>query len=409
MEPTFPDDVEYLCCKMIGNNAGLSMIGGVDRKSLDENPLFARLIPIIKQYEELGRKNYFNDTIRALLRQPEKEYTLFREENGSWNFKPIAYNKHKVAGSDHPSAKWTVNNEFEAQPLKLRIEPLMSVKPFNDPGNVTIADFTESAKFISEDSAAGVSGGIKDSDEKSKDGGTADNFYAQSSGLSLREGSWIKIGKTFDPWLNLNKNQALGVWIKGDGNGQLLNFRIESPKYIAYGTHGDHFVKIDFKGWKYFELVEIESSEYSNYVWPDSGFYVYASYRTALDFRSIDKLQLWYNNLPAGKDVSCLVGPVKAIPLVTCVIENPSITVGEEKIVFPVKMESGMYLEFKSPADCKLFGSKGEFIKDIPVPGKVPVLNPGKNEISFSCDTPTGIKPRVQVTVINEGIPLKNK
>src|ERR1035437_8286538 len=83
----------------------------------------------------------------------------------------------------------------------------------------------------------------------------AGNFYAHSSGLSPREGSWIKIGKTFDPWLNLDKNQALGVWIKRDGNGQLLNFRIESPKHIAYGTHGDHFVKIDFKGWRYFELV----------------------------------------------------------------------------------------------------------------------------------------------------------
>jgi len=409
MEPTFPDDVEYLCCKMLGNNAGLSMLGGVDKKSLDANPLFARLIPIIKQYEELGHKNYFNDTIRALLRQPGKEYTLVKEGNGGWNFKPIEYHKHKVTGLDHPLTKWTVNNEFDAQPVKLRIEPLMSVKPFNDRDNITIADFSESGKFNNADSAAGVSGGIKKSNERSKGGEATGNFYAQSTGRSPREGSWVKIGKTFDPWLNLEKNKALGVWIKGDGNGQLLNFRIESPKYIAYGTHGDHFVKIDFKGWKYFELVEIESSEYSNYIWPDSGFYVYASYRTALEFKSIDKLQLWYNNLPAGKGVSCILGPVKAIPIVSCTIENPSITVGEEKIVFPVKMESGMYLEFKSFADCKLYGSKGEFLKDIPVQGKIPVLNPGKNEISFACDAPTGLNPRVQVTVIDEGKPLKNQ
>jgi hypothetical protein len=305
--------------------------------------------------------------------------------------------------------KWTVNNEFDAQPVKLRIEPLMSVKPFNDRDNITIADFSESGKFNNADSAAGVSGGIKKSNERSKGGEATGNFYAQSTGRSPREGSWVKIGKTFDPWLNLEKTKALGVWIKGDGNGQLLNFRIESPKYIAYGTHGDHFVKIDFKGWKYFELVEIESSEYSNYLWPDSGFYVYASYRTALEFKSIDKLQLWYNNLPAGKEVSCILGPVKAIPIVSCTIENPSITVGEEKIVFPVKMESGMYIEFKSSADCKLYGSKGEFLKDIPVQGKIPALNPGKNEISFTCDAPTGINPRVQVTVIDEGKPLKNQ
>jgi len=88
VEPTFPDDIEYLGCKMIGNNAGLFMLGGVDEKNLDANPLFRRLIAIIKQYEELQHQNYFNDTIRALLRQPGKEFTLFREGNGEWNFKP---------------------------------------------------------------------------------------------------------------------------------------------------------------------------------------------------------------------------------------------------------------------------------------------------------------------------------
>ncbi len=53
---------------MIGNNAGLSMLGGVDEKSLKENPGVNRLIPIIRQYEELLNKNYFSDTVRSLLR-----------------------------------------------------------------------------------------------------------------------------------------------------------------------------------------------------------------------------------------------------------------------------------------------------------------------------------------------------
>ena len=78
--------------------------------------------------------------------------------------------------------------------------------------------------------------------------------------------------------------QGIGVWVKGDGNGQLLNFRLESPKHLSHGARGDHFIKIDFTGWKYFELVEIESSEFSNYIWPDSGFYVYDSYRHTILF-----------------------------------------------------------------------------------------------------------------------------
>ena len=194
--------------------------------------------------------------------------------------------------------------------------------------------------------------------------------------------------KKFDPWLNINKTQALGVWVKGDGNGQLLNFRIESPKHLSHGARGDHFVKIDFTGWKYFELVEIESSEFSNYIWPDSGFYVYDSFRHTVQFNNVDKLQLWYNNLPAGKEVNCVIGTVKALPMVPVTINDPCITIGGERLIFPVKMESGMYLEFRSQTDCKLYGSKGEFLQDVQIEGKIPTLKNGENEISFACKGP---------------------
>lgn len=406
--PTFTDDIEYLGCKMIGNNAGLSMLGGVDKKTLDENPSFRRLNTIIRQYEELRNKNYFGEDAKKLLRQPGKEFTLFKEEDGSWNFKPVAYQKHKVTGTNHPSARWTVNNEFDTQPVRLRIEPLMSVKPYNDKDNVVLADFSIPEKFSNTGTANGVSGSINSSTEKAVSGETCSIFSARSSGVSPRYGSWISMEKKIEPWLNLSKNQALGVWIKGDGHGELLNLRIESPHYISYGARGDHFIKIDFTGWKYFELVEIESSEFSNYVWPnDSG--VYNSYRNLISFGKVDKLQLWYNNLPAGKEVSCVIGPVKAIPTITGTIENPSIAIGGEKIVFPVRMESGMYLEFLSFSDCKLFGSKGELLKEVTPIGENPNLVNGRNEISFYCDGTKEISTRVQVTVINEGKPLVKK
>ncbi len=78
-----------------------------------QTPLFRRLTEIIKQYEELTSSELFQRYDPCLLRQPGKEYTLFREETGRWNFKPVAFQKHKVAGPGHPSAKWIVNNEFD--------------------------------------------------------------------------------------------------------------------------------------------------------------------------------------------------------------------------------------------------------------------------------------------------------
>jgi len=410
VEPTFPDDIEYLGCKMIGNNAGFSQLGGVDKKNLDEIPLFKLSTEIIRQYEELRSLNYFNDSIRYLLRQPGKEFTLFQEENGGWNFKPIAYQKHKVAGLNHSSARWTVYNEFNKQPVKLRIESLMSVKPYNDPSNIILTDFSKQSDFINKLSAKGVSGEIIISKEKTEYCASSALFAAQSSGESSKDGSYINMEKKFKPLLNLKKNQALGVWIEGDGNGQILNLSIKSPIHISYGAHGDHFIKIDFTGWKYFELVEIESAEISNYIWPDdSHFYVYDSYRHTVQFESIEKLQLWYNNLPEGKDVGTIVGPIKAISMVLGNIENPSVMIGGKRVVFPVRMESGMFLEFRSADDCKLYGSKGELLKEVIPEGTIPYLANGDNEISFSGVGSKQMNTRVQVTVISEGDPLDIK
>ncbi|MDO8993381.1 MAG: hypothetical protein Q7U83_09970, partial [Daejeonella sp.] len=278
--------------------------------------------------------------------------------------------------------------------------------------NMVLSDFSGISEFKQDSTAKGISGGLKPALEKTLAGESAISFTAQSTGASARDASWINMQKQFESILDLKNNKALGVWVKGDGNGQLLNLRIESPHHISHGARGDHYIKIDFVGWKYFELVEIESSEFSNYVWPapysSASFYVYDSYRHEVAFDKVDKLQIWYNNLPAGKQVETLIGLVKALPIVSNTIVNPSIMIGTEKIIFPVSMESGMYLEFKSETDCKLYGPKGEFIKEVQVQGKVPALRTGENQISFGAEPNSGVKPRVQLTIITEGKPLLN-
>ncbi len=406
VEPTFPDDVEYLCCKMIGNNAGVSMLGGVDEKTLEATPLFRRLAAMIRQYEELRHANYFSESVRALLRQPGKEFTLFKQENAEWGLKPVSYHKRKVGGSDGPSAEWRILNAFDEQPIKLRIEALMAIKPYADSSHAVLVDFSRPDTMPIDGKASRVSGEMIPFDETPFPGATAAQFSAAVAGAEPQEGLWIKWEKKFEPWLDLSKTQGLGVWVKGDGNGQLLNIRMESPKHLSHGARGDHFIKIDFTGWRYFELVEIESSAFSDYIWPDSGFYVYDSYRHTIQYSQVDKIQIWYNNLPAGKTVQCHLSAIRALPLVSTTIENPSITVAGRKVIFKTKMESGMVLEFYSAEDCKLYGPKGELIQDVKIEGDIPFLQAGENLLSFDCQGPDSVNTRVQVTSISEGRPL---
>jgi len=355
----------------------------------------------------LRQKNYFGEEVKKLLRQPGKEYTLFQNENGDWNFKPVTYQKHKIAGLNHPTAKWTTDNPFGDQPLQLRIEALMSVKSYDDPSNIILTDKADGTDFIIKSNATGVTGQIKASDEKTVTGEQSIAFFSTNSGKAPQDGSYINMEKQYSPLLDISKNQALGIWIKGDGNGQLLNVSLRSPENISFGAHGDHFVTIDFTGWQYFELVEIESSAISDYIWPnDSHFYVYDSYRHTINFGGIESLQFWYNNLPNGKTVKTVIGPVKAIPIIAGYVENPSVTIAGETIVFPVKMESGMYLEFRSLSDCKLYGPQGELIEEVKPQGAIPTLKKGNNDMAFSGEGSDKWNTRLQVTVISEGAPL---
>ncbi len=409
IEPTFSDDVEYLAVKMLSNNAGYSQLGGVDKKTLEDKPLFKQAADIIRQYEMLRHQKYFDESILQQLRQPGKEFTLIPDKQGGWTFKPRSYKKHKVSGPGQGSKKWISHNDFESQPLKLRIEPLMSVKPYNDPSAIVLTDFSEKQGFAFENTADGISAKIVPASEETLNKEKTAAFVATNAGATPPDAAFISAEKQYDQPLSLKNNKGLGVWIKGDGNGQLLNLSLRSPINISHGAHGDRFVKIDFVGWRYFELVEIESSAISDYIWPDdSHFYVYDSYRHTIDFDKIEKLQLWYNNLPKGKEVQTVIGPVKALPLVETTITNPSVKIGNKTVVFPVTMRPGMYIEFFSEKDCKLYGSKGELIRDINISGDIPVLNAGDNEFEFNCGSDEEAAPRVQVTVISEGRPLEN-
>ncbi|MFA6471644.1 MAG: hypothetical protein WCU00_06340 [Candidatus Latescibacterota bacterium] len=406
IDPSFPDVTEYLACKLLGYDAGISLTGAIDRKSLASIPSYQKSIAILKKYQDLRNSNVIGEPIKAQLRQLGKEFTLFTDSQGRDRFKPAFYNVHKVEGIKHPSSSWQTENSFGSQPVKLRIEVLMSVAPYDSRDAVTIADFTKPDVFGQERKAAnGLTFDFKTTTEQVKSGGASGVLSVQSSGKTNQNASWTRLDKNFQPILDLSKNQAFGVWVYGDGLGEILGFRLDSPNYISYGALCDRYLTIDFTGWRYCELVETESSRWDDYSWND-GKGGYNIYRETIDFGKVESFGLWMNNVPAGKDVRCIVSPIKALPMVKTTLRNPSVIIGGKKIVFPVEMTSGSYIEYFSQDDCKLYGPNGEFISSVKPQGSAPVLVPGKNKVTFSCTGQAGFIPRANVTVIGYGEPL---
>ena len=434
---TFDEDVEYMWAKGIGTDAGYSL-QVVTPEMVANEPWLQDVAPIIKTYETLRKQQVFPESVKAKLREPRAEFTLEQNDAGRWQFLPMQYARHKVEDTDGLTNVWSVTNAFGPQPLALRIQALMCAGPYDAPDNIVLADFEQaeefgergdthhilnSGKLYSYPAAApGLTADVRPVREPVMGAAVSGCWTATNRGVSElvcssapddeyslwdhaerayrpRRASWVRVGKVFSPTLDLSGHQALGVWVYGDGNGELINIRLGTPKH--HEAEMDHYISVDFIGWRYFELIEPESDRFEGGSWP-YGRSLYKLFRERLDYRSIETLNLWYNNVPAGATVRCCLSPIKALPLVGNRLVNPAVTVNGRKVLFPIEVESGCYLEYRGVGDCKLFGPKRELLGAVRPEGDVPDLEQGQNAVSFSC-TDSAIRPRANVTLIARG------
>jgi hypothetical protein len=139
---------------------------------------------------------------------------------------------------------------------------------------------------------------------------------AANSGDTPR-GAWALVGTVYQhPYFSMMPGHAMGLWVKGDGSGALLNVQIRSPREY-HGCISDHYIDLDFTGWRYVELLlrERDAERLTDYVWPYSGAGgSHAVYRNAVDRQHISQVNLLLNEIPAGGQVDILVSPIHSLP-----------------------------------------------------------------------------------------------
>jgi len=216
-----PDEIEYLCSKALGHDSPISFQG----IQADEPPRNARrddYLAMVGRYERLRLANYFSEAVKARLRQEGEEFRLVESSKDVWRFVPTDYSVHKVTGGDDGSRTWKFRNRFAAQPLKLRIEALYSVEPYESDDAVVLADFSNEDEFSNRSAASGITHRLSPSQELVKIGEQSGYYWAESN-TNSRRGAWAKVGKTFVPEADIEHCDALGVWIHGDGLNLYFN------------------------------------------------------------------------------------------------------------------------------------------------------------------------------------------
>ncbi len=403
IEPTYPDVIETLGARLIGWDAGISLTAGIDREALRTTPLFRRAVDTLRTCEELRHAKAFGPAACAALREPGSRFLLVTNAAGQPRFRRVVPQERVLSSAEPWTLAWHVTNAFQPQPLRFRLEALMSAALPNDTNALMLADlaWTNGSSWKAT-SADGVTFRWAPVTNRS-DAGCL--LTATNAGKVARNAAWARLEHRFDPVLNLKERQALSFEVDGDGSGAVIAIRLGSPRAIAYGAVADRYLDVNFTGPRAFTLVETESTRWSDYVWND-GKHPYNVYRETIDFGAIESVSIWLQNLPSGRETKCRLGTVRAVPLRAGSLKNPRLTVGGQTVEFPIELASGCWLEGTGPDDCAAYGARGEALGKVTPRGDWPRLPAGATAMQFTCESSDPPAPRARVIVFSQGADL---
>ena len=399
-----PDEMEYFSCKTLAHDVPMS-IQGIGAATRPANARMEEYLTTAGQYERLRLANYFSEAVRGRLREPGKDFHLQQGGDGAWEFVPTDYIEQKVTSLRNGTNRWVVDNQYETQPLRLRLEALDAAHPYDSDGSLVLADFGDLDAFSDRTSAPGVTQVFASPRDEVKAGGSSDRAsvrFSATNSNDTRRGAWTKVGTGFLPHFDMEEGNAIGLWVHGDGKGEILNVQLSNPREYSH-AYAEHYVTIDFTGWRYFELLlrERDSARYRDYGWPY--YSQHGIYRTFLTRDHVSELNLYLNNLPPDDTATVYLSPIKTVRTADIELRNPRIEVNGKAFTLPVRLPSGSYLELESSTDCRVYDARCELLERIRLPDDLPSLRSGENQVTFTCPEPEGFEARASVTITARG------
>jgi len=397
----FLDEIEYFGAKNLGLDSAMAIQG----VNVSDQPLpfhTEKQLTLLGWYEQLRLARYFDTQTIARVAAPGDEVRLRQNRQGVWEFTPVKMSAHRISAVGNGSERWTNLNPFAEQPLTARLEALYAAAPYDHPKRIRVAGASEWAAFRPTASSSAVS--LRLGEVAGERGGEDRHLRLQAENKSgTRRGSWAKASLVFPaPYRNLAGAGALGVWVKGDGKGALLNLQLGAPReYVR--TISDHHVTLDFAGWRYFELLlrERDVDAMYRHVWPYGASAAnYSMHANPVDMAHVSELNLYLNNLPPGESTEAIVGPVLALPVQLAELKNPVLTLNGQRLALPITLQSGDFVEFEPTGDCAHYGARGDLKARVhPAEARWPLLKPGENAVAFDCVKPAEVSARAEVVL----------
>ncbi len=404
MRGQFPDEFEYFAAKNLGIDGPMS-IENVRARGKQQNGRMDELLTILGWYERVRLARYFEPDDLKPLAEPGKDFTLRMNNQGKWLLTPMDITKRRMTSLGDATEQWTADCKY-AGPLNMRLEALYAAD-VKSKDAFTLVDFTDNSIFSKQDAAAKVTQDLKFlPPENGADFRRMAITAKNDNDFSNRAWTRLQIDYPF-PHKNFGTCRCFGIWVKGDASGAVLNIQFKTP-YIYYEAVSDHYIDIDFSGWKFFTLLfrERDAERMQEVRWPYNTISsILANTRTALDFKYIERVSIFLNNIPAKGNTNIEIGEIKLYPQEKAIISNPCVTVNGRKVKLPVDLLSGEYLEVDAEGNGMLFSEDGTIMRRFkPVfDNKLPQLNAGANQIELEAKSTNEFSPRAEVTLFTHG------
>lgn len=392
-----PEEIMLLCLKALGGKAPISFI--VDANNLWANKRMPEMLEMIRTCDELKRRNYFSEEACAELARPMAEHVLQKAADGGWDLHPLQFGPPRVAdGRNEPSRQWIAKNPYGEQRPWVRVRARTALAPYGNAKNLVLADFRDMVPFQSGGTASPqLVHEIVPSTEKTPDGSSTFCYRAENRAQSTS--GWSKLSCAFPKPLDLTGHRRLGLWIRCEGEGGILNVQLAGTD-----ARRDHYIPVAGQGWTYVVLDPPEDDRFFDFQWPYS--FTDVMYTCSTVYHNAKELNLYFNGLPAGAKAACWIGRIEAFKERPLPLESPALETAGQRLVFPVSLKPDEYLEWDWDARCRHFDRNGAVLGEVQPRGRLRLAT-GDNAIRFSTTESEATSSRAEITLSLRGDPVR--
>ena len=403
----FIDEFEYFAATALSIDSPMSLQHLQPTKTQWNERIFD-MLTILGWYERCRLARYFTKEDTDKLQKPNSDFILRMDEKGVWKLRPQFFTKHRLANLADGAEGFSFRNPYSAQPFKGRIEVLYAADEKSDK-KTTFVSFSGKNPVNLQKTAKGVTQKItfEKADRKVPFGKL--HIVAENS-TNTPKGAWTQAGVEFPhPYASTNTCTTFGIWVKGDGSNALLNIQFTKPPVFGRGV-SDHYINLDFKGWRYFTLLfrERDAERMGDYKWP------YNTYggnlgntRSPMDTKHIHTVSVFLNNVPAKGRTDVEVSDIVMFPQAAATVGGVKFAINGVEAELPGKFDSGDYVEFDGTGVAGHYSEGGRLLRRFNVKCKAaPVVAYGENSVKVRAKSDSHLAPRLEFTAFTQGRPF---